>query len=167
MATLKTFVVLGMHRSGTSFIAESMHKNEIFMGEKLLPAAEDNVKGFYEDVEFLDLNNEILFEAKGNWLEPPSHEAILSVYPKFENKITKLINKRSQKFWGWKDPRTTLTIELFHKHLVNPHYIPIFRNPLDVANSLHKRNSCSIQKGMLCTKEYNFRLIKFLAKHHL
>ncbi len=165
---MKTFVILGMHRSATSLISKSLHTQKVCMGKDFLKAADDNPKGFFENKDFLDLNNEILFAAKGNWLEPPSHDAILDVYPKFKPDIINLIkNFNKYELWGWKDPRTTLTIELFHPHLTNPHYISVFRNPLEVGKSLKKRNSCSVIKGINCAREYNYRLIKFLAKYHL
>ena len=108
-----------------------------------------------------------IIKAGGNYLEPPSQEAILETYSFFKSRIIDTIEKHRGEFWGWKDPRTTLTIELFHQHLPNPHYVSLFRSPVEVAKSLHRRNSCSIQKGLITAKEYNYRLIKFLAKHHL
>jgi hypothetical protein len=163
----KTFVILGMHRSATSLVAKCFHENIIDMGSDLLFPAQDNPQGFYENTDFLNLNNDILIKAGGNYLEPPSQEAILETYSFFKSRIIDTIEKHRGEFWGWKDPRTTLTIELFHQHLPNPHYVSLFRSPVEVAKSLHRRNSCSIQKGLITAKEYNYRLIKFLAKHHL
>ena len=144
----KTFVVLGMHRSATSLVAKCFHENIINMGSEFLPPAEDNPKGFYENVDFLNLNNDILIKAGGNWLEPPPHNRILDTYPFFENRIKETIDKHRDDYWGWKDPRTTLTIDLFHEHLPNPHYVTVFRNPLDVAKSLNKRNSTGQVKNL-------------------
>lgn len=166
---MKTFVILGMHRSATSLVAKGM-SNIIHLGHvnDLLPPQADNPEGFYENMKFMDLNNRILFKAGGNWLEPPSHEAILKVKDEFQDEIKALVNEFSgYELWGWKDPRTCLTISLFHEHLTNPHYVSIFRNPHEVANSLNKRNQISKQKAIRLCLEYNFRIIKFLNEKHL
>tara|TARA_R100000908_G_scaffold64192_2_gene47227 strand:+ start:1391 stop:1918 length:528 start_codon:yes stop_codon:yes gene_type:complete len=167
---MKTFVILGMHRSATSLVAKGLN-NVIYLGEDddMLPPQEDNPEGFYENNKFIDLNNEIISAAGGNWLEPPSEKAILSVKDEFTPKIKKLISEFNDTgdYWGWKDPRTVLTIRLFHPYLINPHYIACFRQPLEVAKSLNKRNMISIQKGLRTAMEYNFRIIKFLNDKHL
>jgi len=167
---MKTFVVLGMHRSATSLVAKGLD-TLIHLGDedKMLPPAADNTEGFYENTRFLELNDEILQAAGGNWLEPPSEESILAQEPIFEERIKKLIEEESEghSLWGWKDPRTSLTIRLFHPHLVNPHYITCFRNVEDVAASLRTRNGISMFKGIGCALEYNLRIIKFISEVHL
>ena len=84
---MKTFVILGMHRSATSLVAKGLN-NVIYLGEDddMLPPQEDNPEGFYENNKFIDLNNEIISAAGGNWLEPPSEKAILSVKDEFTPK---------------------------------------------------------------------------------
>jgi len=167
---IKTFVILGMHRSATSLVAKSMNEN-VFMGynEEMLPPAPDNPEGFFENKRFLELNDAILHKAGGNWLEPPLKEAILEQKSEFLSDITSIVNEYNENGlnWGWKDPRTSLTIPLFHEHLINPHYISVFREPLEVAKSLNRRNGISIEKGMLCAKEYNYRIIQFLSEFGL
>lgn len=170
---MKTFVVLGMHRSATSLIAKGLHESGIYLGQEkdMLPPAPDNPEGFYENKKFIKLNDAILHACKGNWLEPPSEEAILSVAPQFNDEIRDLVNEMEQKaegkFWGWKDPRSVLTIRLFHPFLKNPHYIAGFRDPNDVADSLHKRNGFSHRKAYNCALIYNARLLQFLIDNHL
>lgn len=167
---MKTFVILGMHRSATSLVAKGMD-SIIHLGdeENMLEPASDNTEGFYENKRFIELNDEILWAAGGNWLEPPSEEKILEQALPFGVRIKKLIEEESEgkELWGWKDPRTTLTIKLFHPFLENPHYIACFREPMEVAKSLNARQGYSIQKGINCTMEYNHRLIKFLAEFGL
>ena len=167
---MKTFVVLGMHRSATSLVAKGLD-NVIYLGDQsdMLDPQKDNTEGFYENTKFIELNDKILNAGGGNWLEPPSEKSILSLKGRFDSEIKELIDSFNSKgqIWGWKDPRTSLTIRLFHPFLTNPHYIACFRNPLEVAKSLNKRNMISIQKGLRTTMEYNFRIIKFLNEKHL
>jgi hypothetical protein len=42
--------------------------------------------------------------------------------------------------WGWKDPRTTITLPVWQKIFPDAKIIHIFRNPIDVAQSLKRRS---------------------------
>ena len=51
------FVVLGMHRSGTSAVARGLLTLGVDLGEQLEPAAEGvNAKGYWEDMDVVRLN---------------------------------------------------------------------------------------------------------------
>ena len=56
----KLVVVLGMHRSGTSAITRGLEVLGVNLGDNLYPAAIDNPKGFWEDNDFLGINEELL-----------------------------------------------------------------------------------------------------------
>lgn len=163
---MKTFVVLGMHRSATSLVAKSLH-SEISMGDKLLPPTSDNPLGYFEDEEFMQLNIKILRRAGGDWRNPPSEDKILQVADLFESRIRAIVEERNSRGinWGWKDPRTTLTIRLYLPYLVNPHFVSCFRDPQEVAASLVRRDShfFTQEKALALANEYNQRLLKFLA----
>lgn len=163
--TTKTFVILGMHRSATSLIAGALNNFGVNMGEKLLGGRGDPKKRIphFEDLEFLRLNEEILFQAGGSWDNPPPERKILALKEKFAPKIKSLI-ERKKGLWGWKDPRTTLTIKLYLPYLKNPHFICCFREPIEVAKSLYRRQKMPIKKGLKLAKIYNKRLLKFLRE---
>src|ERR1700709_755262 len=59
-ARAPVLVIAGMHRSGTSFLASLLHGCGCLMGETLLPADAHNRPGYFEDLEFLDLNRRML-----------------------------------------------------------------------------------------------------------
>ncbi|MFW9819999.1 MAG: sulfotransferase family protein [Candidatus Thorarchaeota archaeon] len=149
----KTVVILGMHRSGTSMVGGILARLGINMGEKF---REDriisNPLGFYEDVDFLSLNNEILKEAGGSWENPPNLNQILAQKIKFGLKIKKIIYDKPQ-LWGWKDPRTSLTIRLFLPYITNGYFIVCHRDPEEVANSLYQRSRMPYDKAI---NLYNF-----------
>lgn len=162
-------VVLGMHRSFTSLIAKGLVSNNINMGDYYVKRDEFNPLGYYEDIDFLRLNKYILLTAGGDWRYPPSEEKILSLNDNknITDKIKNLISKKqTKKIWGWKDPRTILTIRLFEPYLKNPVYIACYRNPEEVAKSLQKRNGISIEEGTALAKLYNYRMKKFLDDHY-
>lgn len=162
----KEIVILGMHRSGTSLVAGWLHILGVDMGSDVHGPSEANPKGFFEDMEFRKLNEMILFEAKGSWQHPPSEEEILSCRPKLLKQIKEIMQKkRDKKLWGWKDPRTVLTVKLYLSFLKNPHFIICFRNPLSVAMSLYKRDKFPIEEGLNLTNVYNKRIINFLKEN--
>ena len=160
--TTKTFIVLGMHRSATSLVAGGLHNFGVDMGKKLLGGPDSNYNEL-EDMDFLRLNWKILKEAGGSWDNPPSEKKILALKEKFAPEIKKLVENKSG-LWGWKDPRTTLTIKLYLPYLKNPHFICCFRDPLEVAKSLYKRQKMPIEKGLKLAGIYNQRLLKFLRE---
>jgi hypothetical protein len=123
----------------------------------------------FESRPFRVLNDDILKRAGGYWNNPPIEQAILDQYDHFRDRIIETIEseKADRDLWGWKDPRTTLTIRLYLPHLENPHFINIFRNPLDVARSLQRRDDFTIEKGIRIANIYNARLINFLGCHEL
>lgn len=156
MSTSKCFIVLGMHRSATSLTAKGLHDAGVYMGDKLLGANKSQPTGHYENLDFLELNRWILKQAGGSWDDPPAHGDILRVGAEIQ--IKELIKKHERSLWGWKDPRTVLTLDLYWPHLTNPHLVINFRQPIDVAKSLYIRNGMPLSEGVALTKEYNRRL---------
>jgi hypothetical protein len=163
----KTIVVLGMHRSGTSLTSNILNNFEIAMGENLTKYGKDNPRGFFEDEQFVRLNNKILYSAGGCWDNPPSHSRIITLKKnkKLMKEIKELILSQQDKVWGWKDPVTTLTIDLYLPFIKNPYFIACYRNPSSVKKSLIKRNKYSIeQPPMKIISTYNKRLSNFLNR---
>jgi hypothetical protein len=112
----KLFLVLCLHRSGSSATAGVMHLLGIHMGDTLLQATKHNQKGHYENVEFVQLNQEILKSVNSTWNKPPSQEKIAETKLSVA-KIRTFIEKNMKPIWGLKDPRTLLTFELWKPYL--------------------------------------------------
>ena len=164
----KCFVILGMHRSATSLLAEAM-SYVVPMPELITRHKRWNPNGHFEHQKTLNLNRRILKAAGGSWDNPPSKGAIQSVWLDFHSDIEETLHKVQQdrEIWWFKDPRTCLTIPLLHTYLENPHYITVFRHPREVAKSLERRNGFSIEKGERLAKIYNNRIIDFINNTHL
>lgn len=151
----KTFIVLGMHRSATSLIAKALHSIGVNMGDRLLPPANDNPEGFFEDIEFLQTNIQLL--GGDRWANPP--EGLQDI------DVEKLIKRKDvAPLWGWKDPRTVLTIEKYYDLLEDPILVCVFRKPEHVGASLERRGNMSKEQGVKLADEYNQRLLTFLNK---
>lgn len=109
-------IVCGMHRSGTSAMAGLLHSNGITMGKErdfYPPPMRENPKGFYENVRFRRINDEILkrFDYRVKSFDPNIPVVHLIREEKLRDKMKSLIIEFNEEFprWGWKDPRTSLT----------------------------------------------------------
>ena len=112
MAGIKptTILVSGAGRSGTSFVAEILHRHfKIYMGDFFFRDDEYNPHGYWEDIMLVDLSKYYL---KGR----------LSYYVAITLAGRLIAHRRSQgrAVWGWKDPRLVYTLPLFLPLLKNP-----------------------------------------------
>jgi hypothetical protein len=82
------------------------------MGEKLLQATRNNPKGHFENMEFVNLNQDILRSIQSTWNRPPSREKVLKANIPAA-KIRTFIKENMKLVWGLKDPRTLLTFEFW------------------------------------------------------
>jgi len=159
----KQVVVLGMHRSLTSGVAEGLHRAGIHMGEEMLGKTKSQPTGHWEDKEFLHLNEQLLEAAGGSWRNPPSRAALHAIAGQFERRIQRMIAKRNAAHdpWGWKDPRNGLTLPLYLPHLDGDvHLVAVFRKPERVARSLESRNSIPRRRGLGLARAYNDRILQ-------
>lgn len=174
----KQYVFLSMHRTASSLVSSWCHVMGVNMGDNLLGAREGNPYGHWESLEFLELNDDILTAAGGTWHHPPSHEDIMLVEPEFEERIALLVEYYDQENeqWGFKDPRTCLTAELYHKHLSDPRYIVTQRSVQGIAESLLERHEpvyeahareWYIEYWQSLAVEYGDRVETFLANHEV
>jgi len=131
------FCVLGSHGGGTSLVAGMLHALGIDMHYN--PNAKVRNYLNYEDSNWMRINAQILRDSGGNWHDIPAKIKPLS--PKFGAVIVSLVAlyEAEQKLWGFKDPRTALTIGLLHSLLPNPQYIYIERDVEGVVQSMLSR----------------------------
>jgi len=133
---MKLFIVLGMHRSGTSALGNALRDSGVDMGK---PSHDGS-----ESEDFVSLNGKILTHAGGDWKNPPSKKAIMATAQKLGGSIKRVIAKnKNDEAWGFKDPRSTLTIEALIPHVetLTDDYViyACFRKPEHVAQSLENR----------------------------
>ncbi len=156
---MRTYIVLGMHRSATSFIAKALKDQGVDVGERLPGPSKDNPEGFFENQDFQELNDKILLEAGGNWGDVPSEEDISKV--NLDEEVEALVRKSQDDMWGWKDPRTALTLEHYLPFLDDDVYlVSVFRKPERVAESLHRIHGYDKESCLKLATLYNDRMIK-------
>jgi len=150
-------VVLGMHRSGTSAITSGLRMLQVEMGETLIPGEERrNPKGYWEDVEINAFNERLLARLGTSWSElryldrDMFSEAGLDDL-RAEAKVLLEQKTRNTLVFGFKDPRTCILLPfwqpIFSELGFDDRYLITLRNPLDVANSLAKRDTFSRQQS--------------------
>jgi glycosyltransferase involved in cell wall biosynthesis len=147
--------VLGMHRSGTSLISGLLKLLGVYLGpeQHLMKPNDFNPKGFWEHRFLTDLNDEILARLGGSWDAPPPFAAGWASAPELADlrqRARALIREEfsGHRFWGWKDPRTCLTLPFWQRLAPAMQYVICLRNPVDVARSLERRDGFSFEKGV-------------------
>jgi hypothetical protein len=147
--------ILGMHRSGTSVLARLLNLLGVYLGpdEHLMQPGSDNPKGFWEHKEIQKLDDEILAMLGGSWHQPPDFPEGWECSTKLagvRERAAKIINADfgEVEIWGWKDPRTCLSLPFWQQLLSGIVYVVCLRHPLEVARSLEQRNGFSVEKSL-------------------
>jgi len=153
------YLVLGMHRGGTSALARGLEALGISLGTKLMPPAPgNNERGFWEDADVVALDERVLAALDDNWhsLRLLDERALQSpaLAPLVEQ-ARRLLEQRVEVLapYGFKDPRTARLL-VFWQRVIDAlgreaRYIIATRNPLSVARSLAARDRFAMQKSHL------------------
>jgi len=146
-------ILLGMHRSGTTMIAQLLDELGLFLGAQ--------VQGDHEAVYFLELNDLLFKNVNATWDYPAGVLAFLPQEAAVRMSVRclrgDLLSRSMRRFlglknsvqyrsiealgrpWGWKDPRNVFTLPLWLRLFPGARIINIVRNGIDVANSLRVR----------------------------
>ena len=153
----RTVLILGMHRSGTSCLTGSLQEAGLQLGE-VNQKTRCNEKGTRENVAIMELNDAVLESAGASWDNPPREDI---VWRKDHKVWRKQVIKAAvqEPAWGFKDPRTLLTLDGWLEALPNAQFIGTFRDPIAVAKSLHVRNGFPLDRGLALWRAYNERLL--------
>lgn len=156
--------IVGMHRSGTSMVAKQLSQAGLYLGpdSALMPPASENPEGFFEHLAFVDLNDEVLNVAGSGWDCPPPVQTDWTgaAFDRHREQARSLaVPLAEHGVWGWKDPRTSLTIPFWESALGPLRVVVVVRNPLEVVTSLHRRNGFSIALSLTLWQIYAERVL--------
>ena len=173
MLQSKPFLLItGMHRSGTSFLARAFNLMGVYLGhyDELISTdwqpSIDNMRGNWENKKFFSLTEQTLQQNNGTWENIPEKIFIDDNLGLQIKKNTEDIQNNGLLAAGIKDPRLIFCLESWEQYLPEKFVIVgIFRNPLEVAESLKKRNNFNLEKSIKLWKVYNQKLLELLAKH--
>lgn len=117
-------IVLGCYRSGTSAVAGVLHHLGVPMGKQFDPPTKNNIKGYWEDVEFkkfhqfFDTNNKQLMDDYAALIKSREDE---------------------HELWGLKDPLLCLLLDQFVSNLSCDHKMIICRRSIeDISSSISR-----------------------------
>lgn len=126
------YVVLGMHKSGTTLVSQILHHSGISMGDIDTRRGYDDANQ-YEDQESLRLNMELIRapDYEVLYVRPP---ADLVPTSEQRDRMRRFIADRSARAtdWGFKDPRTTLVYPLWAAELPEHRLIAVWRAPEEI-----------------------------------
>lgn len=164
----KAIIVLGMHRSGTSLLAEAVCRWGAYAGraKDLIEAGRANPRGFWEFEPLVSFNNLLLASLDADWCLPPPEgtEALMELRASeqwFKKRASYLISRMEAagRPWFWKDPRLCILLPFWKKHL-DATYVITIRKPTEVALSLFKRNGMPTSAALLLWQYYMLSLLK-------
>lgn len=151
--------ILGMHRSGTSSLTGSLEEEaRLYLGE-VVTEAPYNLKGNREHLRIRELHEQVLSANGGSWDRPPEEvtwsaehrarrDAMIAGYPQGVP-------------WGFKDPRTLLTLAGWSEVLPAMRCGGTFRHPLAVAASLGARDGFAVERSLALWAHYNRLLLRY------
>jgi hypothetical protein len=162
MQANRAIAVLGMHRSGTSCLTGTLEEAGVFLGD-VSRNNPHNQKGNHENQRIMELHEDLLQANGGCWDNPP-HVVTWSPHHKALRDAI-IQSYASAALWGFKDPRTVLTLDGWIEALPNLTLVAIFRHPLLVAQSLQARNALPIEQGLELWRLYNEQLLGFWYRY--
>lgn len=146
-------IVVGMHGSGTSAVSQVLEALGVHMGSRLDDHAEAH--------EFWELNEQLLYQAGASWHRPEAltrrleggvfrsaacarlSAATYRCYGSFAGDTC----PEAGAAWGWKDPRSSLTLPLWLQLFPQARVVHVLRDPEAAARSIHRRARREAEAG--------------------
>ena len=168
----KLVVVLGMHRSGTSVITKALECVGVELGNNLMEAAiGDNDLGFFEDLEIVDFNDQLLAECNKNWYSSEiiqNYDVENLIRRGYLIRAVEMMRRKlnNKKCFGYKDPRTAKLLPFWSKVYeaanFDTYFILALRNPLNVIRSLQQRDGIECEHAYYLWADYITSSLAFL-----
>ena len=147
-------LILGMHRSGTSALTGVLNLLDVYLGSDLMEGNSANQKGYFENNHFYQVNEKLLSMIDSSWDDVFFNDEKIKSIEKFDD-LKSVIQKEFEfaNIFAIKDPRLIYLFPIYKKVLeslqIDIKIILPYRNPVEVANSLNRRDSMSKEKGLL------------------
>ena len=153
-------IVLGFHRSGTSLVTKSLECLGVSLGDRAKWSAPDNPSGFWEDLDILAINEEVLKRYGSAWDKPLNTKTpvILSDLRPIANRIIADRMTRFKPVFAFKDPRMCRLIQfwapLIERWASKVSVVQVHRNPREICESLMKRNGGTMKQWLELEWDY-------------
>jgi hypothetical protein len=166
--------ILGMHRSGTSALSRVINLLGAELGGRLMAAASDNERGFWEHESAVQIHEDLLRQLGHGWQDGtplPEGWQEMEAAQDASKQLAALIDLDflTAPLWAIKDPRLSLLFPLWLPLLkergMQPHCIIAWRNPMEVAASLQKRDAMDENAALLCWLAYTLESMRHALPH--
>ncbi|HSH09643.1 MAG TPA: sulfotransferase [Oceanipulchritudo sp.] len=140
-------LILGMHRSGTSYLAQVMQSLGVFIGDDLVGPQKGNLRGHYEARPLLEFHQQLI-AARDRTTRRAFDDGMLVQAP-LDLDLTDDERQQAEELiaamrrpgpWGWKEPRTCLFLDMWLELLPQAKTLVVYRHPLEVHQSLLRRD---------------------------
>lgn len=152
--------VVGMHRSGTSAVTALLARLGLALpADDLLRVTRSNETGHWESRRIVECNQALLARLGGSWSAPPDLEAGWQSDPSLDavraRAGTILATTFPVRPLVWKDPRICILLPFWQAMVAPPTAaVFVYRDPLEVAGSLHTRDGFTISHGLALWERY-------------
>lgn len=154
-------LITGMHRSGTSILAQWVAQTGLGTGDgPLFEVNPANPRGLYEREDVVRFNDRWLGILGGSWWAPPfiKEQTWRSIDGGELDRDRFALDYFRADFSNWyaKDPRLSLLLPLWDRLALQkiPAIVAV-RRPRDVAMSLNMRNGLTLRRGLALWLAYN------------
>jgi hypothetical protein len=110
----------------------------------------------------MSLNDAILTTSGGSWDNPPPEVEWLAQQAEERDSIIRAFASSPAQLWGFKDPRTLLTLPFWQDGLPDLKLVGTFRHPVPVARSLEFRDRMPRDHALRLWRIYNLKLLACL-----
>lgn len=138
---------LGMHRSGTSVVSRLLNLLGVALGpdSSVAERGDDNPTGYWEHSGLKRINDDLLARFGGTWDRPTMFPEGWMADPAVRTLADEARGLVREEFdglptWGWKDPRTCLTLPFWQDVIGPMRYVICVRDPREVVASLAHRD---------------------------
>lgn len=152
------YLVLGMHRSGTSALSQLLSIAGVELPRNVMPGDDHNAQGYFEPWRIANFNDERLRAGGSAWDDPfafPAPEVPAPDAAEWRRRAAALFEEEyaGRRHLLMKDPRVTVLMPFWREVLQGLGVavrcaIPV-RHPLAVAGSLGRRNGFPAEKSVL------------------
>ena len=156
------YLILGMHRSGTSCFAGCLEAGGLSLGAVNVRAP-FNQKGNREHEPIRDVHDQMLAANDAAWDRPPNGQ--IEIKPDQLDRLKFYVDQfATDQDWGVKDPRSIFFAKSWQQHF-GCEFLGTFRHPVEVAKSLESRaertnKQMSRELALSLWRRYNTQLLE-------
>jgi hypothetical protein len=148
-----------MHRSGTSCVGELLTAMGAYFRPSGAPrGSAENPHGLFERKDLRRICHFILQQMRAEWWAPSrlsSESLAAGVRARVEDMLTPMLaDLNAHEPWFIKEPRLCLLLPMLRERLGNIVAVCVWRDPLEVAESLRTRDAIEMQFGIALWEHY-------------